>query len=307
MEVFKVANPIRSGGRILKRWVKLAMNADVFGLASQVAYDMVFLLGPGLLFLTGMLSLFGNDPGILRGVVDFLKAYMPSNLHSLIDQQVAGIVLTGGSGTVATIGILLGLYLGVNLITTISRALNACHGSARGESFVSKYLIAVLLLFWFCVAIVGSFNTMVFGERLAMALEEMLNLQIPLQQWVSALKFPLSTVALTAVALALYLLAPEVHLSWKQAIPGALFFAIGWLIVTQFFRIYVDKFAKYNEFYLALATFIILMVWAYFTALFLLLGGALNEVLREKELEEPPVDPDKTDGPLLLTNVSEAG
>lgn len=298
---------IEKAGKVFKRWVKLAWDSEIFGLASQVAYDMVFLLGPGMLLLSGMLSLFGNDPGTLRGVVDFLKAYMPANLHALIDQQVAGIILTGVGGLVATIGILLGLYLGVNLIATITRSLNTCHGVHQTESFFGKYLISILLLFWFCLAVVTSFNALVFGERLAAAAQAMFHLNIPLEAWVSALKFPLSTVALTAVALALFLLAPEVHLTWRQALPGAVFFAIGWLIVTQFFRIYVEKFARYNEFYLALATFIILMVWAYFTALFLLLGGALNEALRS-ELEQPKdPDPESPHPPLALPAPSAKG
>ena len=39
---------------------------------------------------------------------------------------------------------------------------------------------------------------------------------------------------------------------------------------------------RYNPTYLALASFIVLMLWMYFTSLLLLLGGKLNAILRRE-------------------------
>ena len=125
---------------------------------------------------------------------------------------------------------------------------------------------------------------MVFGETLAGIAEVNFQLSIPLQQWVAFLNLPLTAVALVILALGLYLLTPENYLTFRQAFPGAILFAVGWIIVTKLFQFYVTKYDRYNPTYLALASIIVLLTWMYLTCLLLLLGGKLNAILgRERE------------------------
>ena len=105
---------------------------------------------------------------------------------------------------------------------------------------------------------------------------------MPLQEWVSVLNLPLTGIALIILALALYLLTPENYLTIRQALPGAIFFSVGWLIVTKLFQIYVARYDRYNPTYLALASLIVLLTWMYLTCLLLLLGGKLNAILRRE-------------------------
>src|SRR3989441_843123 len=150
----------------------------------------------------------------------------------------------------------------------------------------------LFLLFWFGITILVCFNVMVFGETLAGLAEVNFQLTIPLQEWVAALNLPFTAVALVILALALYLLTPENYLTVKQALPGAVFFSIGWIIVTKVFQFYVAKYNRYNPTYLALASIIMLLTWMYLTCLLLLLGGKLNAVLRrEREREATPPTP----------------
>jgi len=88
--------------------------------------------------------------------------------------------------------------------------------------------------------------------------------------------------ALVGLALALYLLTPENYLTIRQALPGAVFFAIGWIVVTKLFQFYVAKYDRYNPTYLALASLIVLMTWMYLTCLLLLVGGKINAILRRE-------------------------
>jgi membrane protein len=87
---------------------------------------------------------------------------------------------------------------------------------------------------------------------------------------------------LVALALALYLLTPENYLTIKQALPGAIFFSFGWIVVTKLFQIYVARYDRYNPTYLALASIIVLLTWMYLTCLLLLVGGKLNAILRRE-------------------------
>jgi len=99
----------------------------------------------------------------------------------------------------------------------------------------------------------------------------------------------LTAVALVGLALALYLFTPENYLTFRQALPGAIFFALGWIIATKVFQLYVARYDRYNPTYLALASIIVLLTWMYLTCLLLLLGGKLNAIIR-RECENMRVD-----------------
>ena len=190
--------------------------------------------------------------------------------------------LTGSGGMLANVGIVLGIYFGTVFISTISQALSRTHGVHADRNWWSKYIISFFLLFWFGITILLAFNITVFGETLAGIAEVNFQLKVPLQEWVSVLNLPLTGIALIILALALYLLTPENYLTIRQALPGAIFFSVGWLIVTKLFQIYVARYDRYNPTYLALASLIVLLTWMYLTCLLLLLGGKLNAILRRE-------------------------
>ena len=287
---------LRTIWRVFRRLIWETATDNTTGLAAQMAYTLLIALAPMLLFLWHLLGLFGTDPQKLHGIFGVLKSFMPPDpkVQDILDAAAASVVVTGSSGLLANAGILLGIYCGTVFIATISRALSHTYGVTEPRNWWSKYIISFLLLFWFAILILFSFNAIVFGETLAGIAEVNLQLPIPLQQWVVALSLPFTALALIFLALLLYLLTPENYLTMRQALPGAIFFSLGWITVTKLFQLYVARYSKYDATYLALASIIILLTWMYLTCLFLLLGGKLNAILRrerEKRRKSETVEP----------------
>jgi membrane protein len=270
--------------RVARRLVWETAMDNTTGLAAQMAYLLLIALAPGLLFLWHLLGLFGTDPAKLHKIFLVLKSFMPPDqkVQDILDTAVASVVVTGPSGMLANAGIILGIYFGTIFIATISRALSHTHGVQEDRNWWSKYIVSFFLLFWFGITILICFNVMVFGETIAGIAEVNFQLSIPLQEWVAALNLPFTAVALVILALALYLLTPENYLTVKQALPGAVFFSLGWIAVTKLFQFYVARYDRYNPTYLALASIIVLLTWMYLTCLLLLLGGKLNAILRRE-------------------------
>ena len=275
---------LRFTGKIFRRLIYETAMDTTMGLAAQMAYQFLFTLAPGLLFPWHLLSLFGTDPATLHQMINGLKNFLPADpkVQEIIDSLVANIVITGSSGTLANVGIFFGIWLGTMFISTTSHALSRTHGVVEVRNWWSKYIIAFFLVFWFGIATLFCFSAMVFGETLAGQAEVNFQLSVPLQDWVALLSMPLTWLALVGLALALYLLTPENYFKFRQALPGAIFFAFGWMLVTKLFQFYVAKYDRYNPTYMALASIIVLMTWMYLTCLLLLLGGKLNAILRRE-------------------------
>lgn len=285
---------------MLRRLVWETATDTTTGLAAQMAYLLLFALAPGLLFLWHLLGLFGTDPAKLQGMFLVMKSFMPpdTKVQDILDTAMASVVVTGSSGLLANAGIVLGIYFGTVFIATISRALSQTHGVQEDRNWWSKYIISFFMLFWFGIIIVLSFNAIVFGVRLAGIAEVNFQLSFPLQAWIAALNLPFTAVALIGLALMLYLFTPENYLTLRQALPGAIFFSIGWILVTKLFQFYVAKYNRYNPTYLALASIIMLLTWMYLTCLLLLLGGKLNAILRrERERRREETSPAPTSAP----------
>ena len=270
--------------RVLRRLVWETATDQTTGLAAQMAYLLLFAMAPGSLFLWHLLGLFGTDPGKLHRMFDLLKSFMPPDqkVQDILDAAMANVVVTGSSGLLANAGIILGIYFGTVFIATISRALSHTYGMREDPHWWSKYIISFFMLFWFGIVVVFCFNAIVFGEKLAGIAEVNFQLAFPLQAWIAALNLPFTGLVLIIFALALYLLTPENYLTIRQALPGAIFFSVGWIIATKLFQLYVGRYDRYNPTYLALASIVVLLTWMYLTCLLLLLGGKLNAILRRE-------------------------
>src|SRR4026209_2322624 len=189
---------LRFGGRVFRRMVYETAMDTTMGLAAQMAYQFLFTLAPGLLFLWHLLGLFGTDPAKLHQMFSILKSFLPPDqkVQDILDAAVANVVTTGSSGLVGNVGIFRGIWLGTLFISTISHALSRTHGVAEDRNWWSKYIISFFLLFWFGIAILFGFSIMVFGETLAGIAEVNFQLKIPLQEWVTYSSLPLTGLAL---------------------------------------------------------------------------------------------------------------
>jgi membrane protein len=272
--------------RVLRRMIWETAMDETTGLAAQMAYLLLFALAPGLLFLWHLLGLFGTDPTKLHQMFVILQSFMPPDpkVQDILDTAMASVVVTGSSGLLANVGIALGIYFGTIFIATISRALSHTHGVQEDPHWWSKYIISFFMLFWFGIVLLFCFNAIVFGEKLAGIAEVNFQLAFPLQAWITPVNLVFTFLALIVLALTLYLLTPENYLTVRQALPGAIFFSLGWILATKLFQYYVARYDRYNPTYLALASIIVLLTWMYLTCLLLLLGGKLNAILqRERE------------------------
>jgi membrane protein len=181
---------------------------------------------------------------------------------------VANVIVTGSGGALATAGIILGIYLGTMFISTSFHALSRTHGITEDRHWWSSTLSRSSSFFG-----LASPSSCLQHHRLRRNPRwhrrgQFSSSDIPLQSWVAASQRPFTAIALVVLALALYLLTPENYLTIPQALPGAIFFSVGWMTVTKLFPVHTSAYYdRYNATYLALASIIMLLTWMYLTCL----------------------------------------
>lgn len=91
-------------------------------------------------------------------------------------------------------------------------------------------------------------------------------------------------VVLTLFFMLLYRVLPSQKLSFKAQLPGALFAAVGWLLFSFAFSLYIDNFANYSYIYGSLTAVVLLLLWLYACMVILLLGAEINAYLLRRRL-----------------------
>jgi membrane protein len=111
------------------------------------------------------------------------------------------------------------------------------------------------------------------------------------------LRLPVLVLILMLVAAIVYYVTPNAKQPFRLLSPGAVFAVLVWVVGSQVFSIYVEKFGDYSATYGSLAGIIIFLSYVFLSCSVLLLGGELNaEILRNtRNRQASPDEPANRD------------
>jgi membrane protein len=282
--------------------------------AAALAYSWLFAVFPFLVFLLSLLPYLPEQTK--QSTEDQMKAmvyqYVPQDGAEAIWKNV-NFVLTQRRATWSVIGLALAIWgasRGINM--TIS-ALDKCYELDRGRpiyrqipvSFLMTVVVALLII---CVLVLLPIGTIAVAWIKAHAHDYVSK---PFLWGLNILRYPLALILMFSVLNILYHFGPSIKQRFSYITPGAVFAVTVWILLGLGFRIYVEKYAKFNETYGAAGGVVILLTAFYFDALVLLVGAEINSEIDFAVLGVPrgsrdfrtacdvkgacPIDPKKTE------------
>ncbi|HTI52330.1 MAG TPA: YihY/virulence factor BrkB family protein [Planctomycetaceae bacterium] len=246
--------------------------------SAQFAYYSLLALFPFLILLLAILARLPLR-GVLESSLDAANHGLPDTVAELLDRQVADIQAHSTVSLIAGSLFLLTLA-GSQVFLTIKDGLNTAYGVRETRRFWQVYGLAFLLTVAASLLFLVALVLMVVGPLLS--------------EWIAAREFDIGWLTLllqrgvrwVVVCAALwiytstiYWLGPSVKLRWCWLSPGSVVATVGWVAVTQGFRLYVENLGRYNETYGTLGGVIVLIVWLDLTGAVLFLGGQTNAVI----------------------------
>ena len=99
------------------------------------------------------------------------------------------------------------------------------------------------------------------------------------------LKYPIILLILFLNIKLMYVIAPDENIPAKTTNKGALFSAIGWILATEIFAFYIDRFARYDLFYGSISNILVLLLWVYLLSYIYVFGMIINASIYKGELE----------------------
>jgi membrane protein len=267
-----------------KEFVQQFQEDDASGLSAELAYRWLFAVFPFGLFLAALGAFAASWIGIqnpAQQIIDALGDNLPAELAAGVQPELERVIGQQQPGLVS-IGALLALWAATSGTMTVIKAMNRAYDVDETRSAVTRYGMGIGLTIAAAVGLIVSFVTIVGGSLLTEKVASELGLGATAWTVISIARWPVVLAVLVVAVSALLRIGPNMTPSWRSTIVGGVVFAVGWLVATIGFALYVANFADYGATYGALAGVIVLMLWFYVTAMVLVASGELVALLTKR-------------------------
>lgn len=248
-------------------------------LASEMAYNSMLGLFPGILAMLTAIGLFGTLEATFTRLAMRLSEVAPLEVLDLI-QNFSDEVSKGQNSRLFSISFLFALWASSGAISAAMRALDRIHEIPHrsGRPFWKAKLISIGLTIGTIVLLVTA-SWLVFISDLIVS-NVALQSGGALGTWVLStwrlLSWPLALGIVSAAFAFVYRFGPSRWNSGQPILPGAILAALSWAFISLLFRLYVSHYGNYNRVYGAIGAVIVLLLWLYLTSLIMLIGDQLN-------------------------------
>ena len=249
--------------------------------SAYTGFFFVLSLFPGLMLLLGLLRYTAMGPEELLSI---LEGWVPEHVVDIV-RSLVETSYRHSSGTVVSISVVAALYSASRGMFGILGGLHAVYGITLRRNYWRKrvismgYTAAFLALLMLTLMIhVGSTALL---DYLQMTTSPALLFLMRLVDFRSVLLLLL----LVSLFTAMYAWLPARRSRLRSNLPGAAAAAIGWLLFTRLFSVYVEYFTTYSNIYGSVYALALGMLWLYFCISIFFYGGALNRLLSQRQTQ----------------------
>ncbi|MBV6495457.1 MAG: hypothetical protein JFAIHJKO_00566 [Pyrinomonadaceae bacterium] len=275
-----------------KLWDRI-LETDIFDRSAQTAFFFTFALFPLLFFIVSLFGLvIGTTDTLREELFSYLHRLMPAVVYTLVSTTLLEIV-RNSSSTKVILGLAAALWAASAGVDAIRNALNAVYSLKEYRSWWQSKLQSVLMTLAMVLLVGGVLLVMFYGGRFATSMSETAGVTVT-SFWIVAGIQWITIVAILLVACELiYNLLPAFRpRRWIWLNAGSVVAIVSWIVLTGAFRLYLQYFNSYDRTYGSLGAVIVTMLWLYFTAMSVMIGGIINVVVSEmsRPVDTPVAD-----------------
>jgi len=263
----------------VKELITRIKKVDVTGLGSQLAFFFLLSLFPLLIFIFTLLPYLNLDQS---EIFLFIRDFAPDSVALLIEETLGDILSSRNSGLLS-IGAVATIWSASKGMNALTKALNLSYFKEETRSFIVARGMSIVFTVMLIAVFVIAFVLPVFGQQIGVFAFSYLGLEENFLKVWTSIRLLIPAVLIFMVFSLIYWLVPNLKLRFKSIIPGSIFATVGWILTSLAFSYYVNNYGNYSSTYGSIGAIIVLMMWLYFSAIILMLGGQLNAVMTERK------------------------
>ena len=286
---------MRNAGSGISRFLSEIGDDKVTVFAAQASYFIIISSVPFLILILGMVKYFAD----VNWLVELVESRISGNLGDLI-KTVIGEVVGKGNIPLLSATILTTLWTTSRGMSSVTRGIAEIYGIKYHENFLIDVVRALLYTIAFILIIVASIIALMFADTIKNAVGDNIPFITFIFDVVSDSSKIVFTVVLTMffallfntvskkgkrVAKAHYTdMSEKLPRGFSNQLPGAAFAALGWVLFSYFYSLYLAYFPTGYYIYGSLAAALLLMLWLYTCMNILLIGAEINKFIFRKRI-----------------------
>lgn len=244
--------------------IALGREQNLTVLAAGIAYYAFVSIIP-LVLLAVVVTSFVGGGAVITDMTSALDRYLSLAGQRSITQMLSD---TTGRGPASVVGLLALGWSALKLFRGLDLAFDELYPVGEDSTPLERILDAIIVFLSIVTGVI-----VVVGGAFALL---RLRLEIP---YVNLLGAVVLIVVLVLAFLPIYYVLPPVDVSLREVLPGATIAAVGWVLLQFGFRFYAAHAGEYAA-YGIIGSALLFVTWLYFASIIVLLGVALNVVLR---------------------------
>lgn len=245
--------------------------------ASHACYFIVLAFFPALTLLLGLLRYTALEA---QDLMDIVGKVLPNALEPYIWKLISG-TFENTSKVVVSVSALTALWSASRGIFGFVTGLNVVYGVEEHRSWLHTRLMSMVYTFLFLIVLILTLVLHVFGNTISDFIHNTGDPRFLL--WMDIIDWSFFVLIGVEVLLfcAMFMFLPSRRNGFRESLPGALFAALGWMIFSAVFSIYVENFSSYTNIYGSVYAVALAMLWLYMCVSIVFYGAVLNRLLAE--------------------------
>ena len=242
---------------------------------AQASFFIILSIFP---FILLFFNLIGHASINQNTIIYLIHSYAPDSLKPLFVQVVSEIYEHVSSAAVSITAIAAIWSASKGVLSVMFGLYEIVKIHQKRNYFISRF-VSMLYTIIVNVALASTMVLLVFGNKL-------FNLAISLAPWLRQisivtlmLRYLLVFLLLVLFFSLIYRLANFKLATFGKVFPGAFFSALGWVVFSYIFSIYVDSFSGLSYMYGSFTAVIVFMLWIYFLIYIMFIGAEINKLL----------------------------
>lgn len=243
------------------------------------AFTSFFLVLSVFPTLVLLFALLGYTSLGVEDVLALAEPVLPQALIPLARELLSG-AYENTSGTVLSVSALAALWSAGRGTRGLLLGLNAVYGIRERRGYLASRSISAVYTFLFLLVVLLTLTLHVFGAAI---LDYLRMTTSPWLLWLMQivdLRLVVLLVVQTGLFTTMYAVLPNRRNRFSDSFPGAVLAALGWLIFSDLFSMYVEYFPRYSNLFGSVYALALSMLWLYFCICIVFYGGALNRWLK---------------------------
>lgn len=240
--------------------------------AGQTAFFLILSFFPFMMFFFTLLDL---TPLSQRDFLLWASGFIPEAFHNLLTEFTSEIY-SGNTGGRISLTVITAIYLSSRAFWGLQQGLNSMYQVKESRNIFMLRIYSIFYSVVFAFIMMLMLGIMVFGHWIGAFLSQRIPWMGDGIQLILRFRVIICIPVLFVLFWILYYFLPSQKQKWRDQVPGAVFAAVGWLFLSAFFSMYVDRHGDYASFYGTMTTIAFLLLWVYGCMYILFLGGIIN-------------------------------